>query len=108
MRTQLEWKVDSQTPRASGPSSRPARASGGRRSEGSEDRLGRDAAHPDQPGHAIGEHARLAAAGTGEHEQRALGGLDRLLLLGVQTLEKRIGEHGEKLREEGSGDRRKQ
>jgi hypothetical protein len=67
-----------------------------------QDRLGRDAADADQPGDATREHARLAAAGTRQNEQRTLGGLHGLPLLGVEALEKIIGEH-EKLREEGAG-----
>ncbi len=53
-----------------------------------EDVLGRDAADADQVGDAVRQHAGLAAARAGEHEQRTLGGLDRGALFGIQTLEK--------------------
>ena len=38
-------------------------------------------------GDAGGEHARLAGAGTRQHEDGALGGLDGQTLLGVQACE---------------------
>jgi tetratricopeptide (TPR) repeat protein len=41
----------------------------------------------------VHEHARLARAGAGEHEQRALGALDGLALLGIESFEDRLGEH---------------
>ena len=38
-------------------------------------------------GDAGGEHARLAGAGAGQHQQRAVERLDRLALLGVERVE---------------------
>ena len=39
-----------------------------------EDAVRRDALDLDQPGDAVREHARLAAAGAGEHQHRARAG----------------------------------
>ncbi len=44
-------------------------------------------AEPQDMGDAGGEHARLAGAGAGEHEKRAIQRLHRLALLGVQRFE---------------------
>ena len=38
-------------------------------------------------GDAGGEHAGLAGAGAGQHEQRAVERLDRLALLGIERVE---------------------
>ena len=91
MRTQVEWKVESKTPSAPGPSSFShalAHLAGGLVREGDgQDALGRDPAGADQMGDAVGEDARLAASRPGQHQQRALGGLDGPALLGVQPLQ---------------------
>ncbi len=52
---------------------------------------GRTPAHLDQVGHAVGEHARLARAGAGEDEQRALEVLDGLALRLVEAGEQGFG-----------------
>ena len=51
-----------------------------------EDLGGPGAAGGEDMGDAGGEHARLAGAGTRQHEDGALGGLDGQTLLGVQGL----------------------
>ena len=48
-----------------------------------EDSVRRDADIFDQVRNAVSNDARLAAAGTGKDQQRALGGLDRQALLRV-------------------------
>ena len=57
---------------------------GGLVGEGDGQYLPRRHAVLDQFGHAIGEHARLAAARAGEHEKRPPGGFHREALLGVE------------------------
>ena len=59
-----------------------------------EDALGRDAADGDQIGDATRQHPRLAAARSGQHEQRPLGALDSELLLGIETGENRFARQG--------------
>src|SRR5262249_34936244 len=68
-----------------------------------EDPLRRDAANTYEVGDPLGEHARLAAAGTREHEQRPLGGGDGFALLGVQAVEDRVGEQIFSVAEERAG-----
>ncbi len=46
--------------------------------------------HLEQPGHPMREYARLAGAGAGKDEQRALDVRDRLALLRVQAGEQRV------------------
>ena len=62
-----------------------------------QDALGVDA-RGDQVGDAVGERARLAAAGAGDDQQRAVAVRDGLALLGVQLVQPRIvfvsGCHG--------------
>ena len=91
IRTQVEWKVATQRSSAIGPRSfctRFAHLAGGLVGEGhGQDAVGGNAAHADQVGDAVGEHPGLAASGAGQHEQRALGRLDGLALLGVQAFE---------------------
>ena len=52
-----------------------------------EDLRGPRAPKAQNMGDAGGEHARLAGAGAGQHQQRAVKRLHRLALLGVQRLE---------------------
>ena len=46
---------------------------------------GGGAAGQQDMGEAGGQHARLAGAGAGQHQQRAVDGLHRLALLGVEA-----------------------
>ena len=57
-----------------------------------EDLVRLHAARGEQVRDAVGEHAGLPRAGTGDHEQRALGGQHRLPLGGIQ-----VGEIGLRL-----------
>ena len=52
-----------------------------------EDLAGPGLAGRQDMGEARGQHARLAGAGAGQHQQRAIDRLDRGALLGVQALE---------------------
>jgi hypothetical protein len=52
-----------------------------------EDAVRRDTLHLDEPGNAVYQHARLAAARTGEHQRRAERRGHRLALRVVQTVE---------------------
>lgn len=52
-----------------------------------EDAVHRHAVHLVQPGDAMGQYAGLAGTGTGEHEQVAGFGTDRVALRGVQAVE---------------------
>ena len=52
----------------------------------------------DQIGDAIGDDARLPAAGAGEDQHRALGGFDGLALLRIQLVEKRQCGSGSRVR----------
>ena len=54
-----------------------------------EDLPGLGAAGGEQMGDAGGEHARLAGAGAGQHQNRPLGRLHRCALLGVQLVQPR-------------------
>ena len=49
--------------------------------------LRRDAADANDPRDAVHEHARLAAAGAGQHERRAIGRRDGLALRVVQRVD---------------------
>jgi hypothetical protein len=51
------------------------------------DAVRRDAFHLDQPGYAVHQHARLAAAGAGQHQRGAKRCGHRLALRVVQTIE---------------------
>jgi hypothetical protein len=70
-----------------------------------QDRLGRDPAHADQVGNAVGEDPGLAASGAGQHQERALGRLDGSALFGVQPREYGFGQtcscDGRRLRRPG-------
>ena len=59
-----------------------------------EDAVRRHVLDLDQPGHAMREHARLAAAGAGEHEHRRERGRDGLALRVVQGVEEVGDVHG--------------
>ena len=59
-----------------------------------EDAVRRDALDLHQPGDAVREHARLAAAGAGEHQRRGERRRDRLPLCVVQRVEKMGDVHG--------------
>ena len=59
-----------------------------------EDAVRRGALGLDQPGHPVGEHARLATARTGKHQHRADGAGDRRALRVVQRREDRGEVHG--------------
>ncbi len=59
-----------------------------------EDRVRRGAVLRDQPGDAVHEHARLAAAGPGEHEYRAGRRADGGALRIVELREEGFGLHG--------------
>jgi hypothetical protein len=50
-----------------------------------EDLVRLHAACMDEMGHPVGEHTRLSGAGSGDDEQRALGGQDRLALRRIQV-----------------------
>ena len=56
-----------------------------------EDLRGPGAAAREDVGDARRQHPRLAGAGAGEHQQRSVDMLDRLLLLGVEFFEPRLG-----------------
>ncbi len=90
--TPIEWKVPSQVMPSTISADQPAdpvlhlarRLVG----EGdTEDLAGPGLAGGKDVGKAGGEDAGLAGAGTGEDEERAIGGFNRLALLGVQALE---------------------
>ncbi len=57
-----------------------------------QDLVRRNPAHPDQIGDPRRQHARLAGARAGEHQQGPLGRLDGLALGGVQTREDALRE----------------
>ncbi len=57
-----------------------------------EDGVGSDALFLDEPGDAAGDDAGLAGAGSGEDQQRALGGFDGGALFGIQFVDERL--HG--------------
>ena len=48
----------------------------------------------EQMGDPRGQHPGLAGAGAGQHQYRAVGGLDRLALFGVQPVQIGRGRHG--------------
>jgi sulfur carrier protein ThiS len=60
-----------------------------------QDAVAGNATHADQVGDAVGEHPRLTASGSRQHEQRPLGRLDGLALFGVQAFQNHVGLHGE-------------
>ena len=94
MRPQAAWKVMIQAPRISGrAASRGAAhlARGLVREGDGEDLVRLRAARADQVRDPVGEHARLAGAGAGDHEQRAFRGEDGLALGGVQVGEVALG-----------------
>ena len=74
--------------------------SGGFVGEGdSQDRIGRDVLLADEPGNAVRDDAGFARAGAGQDEQRALGGLDRGALFGIEMSKERMQG---RVRREGS------
>ena len=61
------------------------------------------AAEAEDMGDARGQHARLAGAGAGEHQHRAVERLDRLALLGVQPGEIGRGDGRARARRDPAG-----
>ena len=91
MRAQTAWKVPSVMPRADAAEQRlDAVAQLARRLVGEgdgHDAAGRHALLADQVGDAVGDDARLAAAGPGEDQQRPFGVDDGVVLGGVEAFE---------------------
>jgi hypothetical protein len=88
----MEWKVPSQGMPSTASPTRNADAllhlAGGLVGEGDGEDLRRPGeAERQDVGDAGGQHARLAGAGAGQHEDRALGGLDGAALLLVQAFQ---------------------
>ena len=97
MRTHMEWKVDTHMPRERVPTScaRRSRISAAALlvKVMAENLPGRAArCLLEDVGDAVGEHARLAGAGAGQHQKRAFRGDDRLALGAVQGVD--VDGHG--------------
>ena len=96
MRTHIEWNVDTHIARARGADERGhplLHLAGGLVGEGDrEDLAGLHVPGAEQVGDAVGEHPRLARAGTGHDEQRAALVDDGLTLRAVEP-----GEHAVEL-----------